>query len=509
MTCFEASTGLKVNLAKSEIVPVGEVENLRVLADILCCRIGSLPMSYLGMPLGSSFKSTSIWNSIIEKMERRLTGWKRLYLSKGGRLTLLKSTLSSLPTFYLSFFTIPSSVAKRIEQLQRNFLWGGIDEGFKHCLVRWDTICSPIADGGLGVRKLVPFNRALLGKWLWRFGVEGDRLWKRVLVARHGAACGGWSTGLVRGSHGCGLWKGTMLGWESINAHLRYKVGIDDRVRLWHDKWCGDVILKEAFPMLYECASNQAATISEVVVREHGRVDWNVIFVRNFNDWELNIVVSFLHLLQSHLSSREVDDGLRWSLKKTGTFDIRSFYMALRDSSTVVFPWKSIWRTKAPRRACFFEWTAAWNRILTCDNLSKRGYTLTSWCCMCCSSGETVDHLLIHCPMASALWSWVFQTFGVQWVMSGTVTTLLFSWQNGLGRHSLDIWNMVPICLMWTVWKKCNQRTFEDFSRSNRQILESFTLTLFDWSRAWGFTSSSSLNKFSSSLYFPSHAVNL
>ena len=62
--------------------------------------------------------------------------------------------------------------AKRIEQLQRNFLWGGTDEEFKHCLVRWDTVFSPIADGGLGVQKLVLFNRALLGKWLWRFGLR-------------------------------------------------------------------------------------------------------------------------------------------------------------------------------------------------------------------------------------------------------------------------------------------------------------------------------------------------
>ena len=244
--------------------------------------------------------------------------------------------------------------------------------------MKWERICSPITDGGLGIRKLVPFNRALLGKWLWRFGEEGDRLWKRVLIACHGAACGGWRTGLVRGPHECGLWKGIMQGWESFNAHLRYKVGIGDRVRLWHDRWCGDVILKEAYPVLYECASNQAATIDEVVVRDNDRMEWNVIFKQNFNDWELNDVVSFLNLFQSHLPFREVVDGIRWNLKKSGMFDVRSFYSALRNSNLVAFPWKSVWRTKAPRRACFFEWTVVWKKILTYDNLRKRGYTIPS-----------------------------------------------------------------------------------------------------------------------------------
>jgi hypothetical protein len=73
--CFEAILGLRINLAKSEIIYVGEVEDVEELTNILGCRVSSLPMKYLGLPLGASYKATSIWNDIIEKMERWLAGW--------------------------------------------------------------------------------------------------------------------------------------------------------------------------------------------------------------------------------------------------------------------------------------------------------------------------------------------------------------------------------------------------------------------------------------------------
>ena len=100
LLCFQAVTGLKVNVAKSEMVPIEGVNNVNALAEILDCRVGALPMTYLGMPLGASHKSPSIWNPILEKIERKLAGWTKLYLSKDGRQTLLKSTLSSLPTIF-------------------------------------------------------------------------------------------------------------------------------------------------------------------------------------------------------------------------------------------------------------------------------------------------------------------------------------------------------------------------------------------------------------------------
>ena len=58
---------------------MGVVPNILLLVDVLGCKQGSLPIKYLGLPLGAHFKDRSIWNTILEKMERKLAGWKRLY----------------------------------------------------------------------------------------------------------------------------------------------------------------------------------------------------------------------------------------------------------------------------------------------------------------------------------------------------------------------------------------------------------------------------------------------
>jgi hypothetical protein len=117
---------LKGQLAKSLLVPVGNADNA-TLAVILGCGTSSLPMKYLVMPLGACYKAKTIWDGIVVKMGRRLASWKMLYLSKGGRVTLIKSILSNLPTYFLSLFLIPVRVVNRIKKLQRDFQFGGGD----------------------------------------------------------------------------------------------------------------------------------------------------------------------------------------------------------------------------------------------------------------------------------------------------------------------------------------------------------------------------------------------
>ena len=105
-----------------------------------------------------------------------LFSWKRLYLSKGGKLTLRKSSLSSLPTYILSLFTIPQVVAARIERVQMNFLCRASEDVFKYPLVAWDKVYLLVERGSLGIQRIGLFNKALLGKQLWHFGKKSNIL---------------------------------------------------------------------------------------------------------------------------------------------------------------------------------------------------------------------------------------------------------------------------------------------------------------------------------------------
>jgi hypothetical protein len=77
--------------------------------------------------------------------------------------------------------------------------------------------------------------------------------------------------------------------------------------------------------------------------------------------------------------------------------------------------------------------TATLGKILTMDNLRKRHIMVVEWCCLCKKSGESIDHLLLHCEVASELWSSIFNLFGVVWVMPRRVIDLLNSWGVRLG----------------------------------------------------------------------------
>ena len=192
--------------------------------------------------------------------------------------------------------------------------------------MNWSTVCSPIAQGGLGVRKVEVINRALLGKWLWRFGCEETHLWRRVIVAKYGVEWGGWISKKIRGPHGCSLWKGILFGWDFFKQHVELVAGMGDRIRLWHDHWCGSVPLKTLFPVLFSCSASRDASIASSLSGVNGDRTWNITFIRDFNDWEVDQVLAFFNFLQSQIPSTADPDSMHWKLRHHGIFDTKSYY---------------------------------------------------------------------------------------------------------------------------------------------------------------------------------------
>ena len=156
---------------------------------------------------------------------KRLALWKRQYLSKDERQILIKSTLSSLPIYFISLFVIPIRVAARLEKIQRDFLWEGGGLVNKPHLVKQAIFCMEKQKGGLGFRSLPLFNKALLGKRSWRFVKERDTLWKLVIIGKYGVQEGACCTKEVKGRFGLGVWKAIRNEWNVFKANTRLKVG--------------------------------------------------------------------------------------------------------------------------------------------------------------------------------------------------------------------------------------------------------------------------------------------
>ncbi|RVX14298.1 putative mitochondrial protein [Vitis vinifera] len=345
-----------------------EVEEILEMAVELGCKVGKLPSTYLGLPLGAPNKAGNVWDGVEERMRWKLALWKRQYISKGGRIALIKSTLASMPLYQMSLFRMPRVVARRLEKLQRDFLGRG----------KYGKKSPPCQLG------------------------EGGNV-ETFLVAKYGQEEFGWRTKKANGVFGVGVWKEVMKEADWCWDKMNFKVGKGTKIRFWKDPWCGEVELARRFPQLFNMAAQRSATVGELWDHNSDLGSWNLRFLRGFNDWELNMVVELLQILRSQRITMEEDLAL-WKGGKNGKFEVKEAYELLISHSTLLFPKKGIWVENVPSKLAFFAWEATWGRVLTLDRLQKRGWQLPNRCYLCGMDEENVNHLLIHCTMARVLW---------------------------------------------------------------------------------------------------------
>jgi hypothetical protein len=135
--------------------------------------------------------------------------------------------------------------------------------------------------------------------------------------------------------------------------------------------------------------------------------------------------------------------------------------------------------TKVLLRVVFFVWSVALKKILTMDNLWKRHVIVGDWCVICKSNEEFVDHLL-HCEVACAIWNVVFKRFRLSWVMPRLVVDLFACWWTADIIQSVVVSRMVPLCLLWCLWREKNDGCFEDCDGTLEE-LKSLFFNMYLW----------------------------
>ncbi|GJU97398.1 RNA-directed DNA polymerase, eukaryota [Tanacetum coccineum] len=265
--CFFLSSGLKINVHKSSIFGIGvRLSQVNTMAALFGCTANSTPFTYLGVKVGANMKRTSSWDVVVNKVTFKLSSWKAKTLSVRGRLTLIKSVLGAIPTYYMSLFKAPEGVIKRLESIRNSFFIGADLGEKKMTWVSWRKTLAHKDRGGLGIHSLYALNHALLFKWIWRFKASHSSLWVNVIKAIHGSD---GSLNSASSNHGFSVWSGISQAFVKLNSKgidlfsfCKLVLGNGHYIKFWHDKWHGEVPFKDAFKRCYNLELQKDITVA-------------------------------------------------------------------------------------------------------------------------------------------------------------------------------------------------------------------------------------------------------
>lgn len=139
-------------------------------------------------------------------------GWKSYTLNMAGRLTLAKATLSNISSHVMNYIKILESVAKSMDKIIREFLWGSSEDKKKLYLLNWDTITQPKDLGGLGLQNTTLRNKAILSGFAWRVKHSRNSLWSSVLKAKYRNNL----NDMTNRQSVSRSWKNIIEGWKNI-----------------------------------------------------------------------------------------------------------------------------------------------------------------------------------------------------------------------------------------------------------------------------------------------------
>lgn len=445
---YERCSGQMMNKAKSSFVCSNYIigSRKRMIKHLLQVNYANLPLIYLGLPLFKGRVKSCYFSELVDKIRGRVNNWKNKFLSHAGKLTLINSILNSIPLYMLSCIKAPKVVFNNINSIISNFFWSLQGQRRVHWC-RWDKLCLPCDEGGLGVKSLLTSMKAFQIKNAFLF-LKQSSLCASFLANKYGMACFNWQLPVASGASN--VWKIIHSNLPYALEHSRWIINGGDRF-FWLDNWSGNVLW-------FEGCSNPFISIRnaflDVEFRSH--IPANIlIFMQDF-------------ILNS------ASDIFICTLNSAGTFKTAAIYDSIRISKPKCNMYKFIWHSVIPPKISVFMWRAL-NGALPVDELiQSRNISLASKCFCCANPGiETIDHLFVYSEIAIKVWKFYSHSLGFHFIplpFDKTVNLWMShaSWNSQHGAVIAILGNVIP----WCIWNMRNQVKFGKGRRNLNEIFK-------------------------------------
>lgn len=147
---------------------------------------------------------------------------------------------------------------------------------------------------------------------------------------------------------------------------------------------------------------------------------WDLSFRRLLNDWEIERVAKLLEGVGTFAGTNNTPDAVKWAHSKGGIFSVGRAYrkegnVQVNNNQRL---WKRVWKNSAPTKVKCFTWLVDRKACLTRQVLWKKGKIIISWCSLCGKTGETKNHLFLHCPFTTQIWSMFLNISSVEWTIA-------------------------------------------------------------------------------------------
>ncbi|KAG6641550.1 hypothetical protein CIPAW_09G081400 [Carya illinoinensis] len=315
-------------------------------------------MTYLGIHTTFNRSKKEDYKEMLEKINKRLEGWKSKLLSQAGRSMLIRTVASTIHTYQMSTHMLPKSIYKSLN-----------------------------IKGGLGLRKMESMNVALLAKTGWEMSQPNVGIWHKLLTKKYLKST--TFTNVASKNTDSSLWKGILKTRPLLEKCMCFNITNGSSVKVWFDLWIPSMKNFKPLPLNPQIDLSQGLKVSDLI-NQINRL------------WDLQKLQLFFQPTNRFI----------WTKTQNGRFSIKSAHHIasnMTSSINTVIPnisWKKIWKFKIHDRHKFLLWKILWNILPTRERLKRFISSIPSTNChFCDGSEETLLHLFIECPLSRILWS--------------------------------------------------------------------------------------------------------